>query len=200
MVADSYHTPLVRAGRVILPVTALALLSTLFLLARTVNPDDAIPFADVDVSERARDQQLTAPRFAGVSREGTEFALSANTARPDAADPRIMEADQVVLDLIDMSGGEVMVQADMGRVDTAARHITLDGNVQVTTTTGFRLTTARLEGTLGTLNIRATGGVVGDGPLGGLRADEMRVNQDEEGSQRLLFTGGVELVYTPPTD
>ncbi|MEL6588071.1 MAG: hypothetical protein AAFQ50_15700, partial [Pseudomonadota bacterium] len=72
MVADNTHSQLVSGAKVILPVIALVTLSTLFLLARTVDPDDAIPFADVNVSERARDQQLTQPKFSGVSSDGTE--------------------------------------------------------------------------------------------------------------------------------
>ena len=44
------HSRVVRLATIILPVAALALLSTVFMLARTVDPSDAIPFAEVDVS------------------------------------------------------------------------------------------------------------------------------------------------------
>lgn len=200
MVADRYHTRLVRGARVVLPVAAIALLSMLFLLARSVNPDDAIPFAEVDVSVRARDQQLTMPRFAGVSRDGTHFALTADLARPDADDPRRMTAEVVMLTLRDQAEATAEMTARTAEIDTATRHLTLDGDVQIETSSGYSLTTSRLEGTLGSLDIRATDGVTGDGPLGTLRAGAMYLNEDEDGAQRLLFTGGVDLLYVPPTE
>ncbi|WP_371155948.1 LPS export ABC transporter periplasmic protein LptC [Jannaschia sp. 2305UL9-9] len=200
MVTDRYHTRLVRGARVVLPVAAIGLLSTLFLLARSVNPDDAIPFAEVDVSMRARDQQLTMPRFAGVSRDGTEFAMTADLARPDADDPRRMTAQAVMLTLRDTSEATAQMTADTAEVDTAARQLTLEGDVRIETSTDYRLLTTRLQGTLGSLNIRATEGVTGDGPLGTLRAGAMYLNEDEDGAQRLLFTGGVDLLYVPPTE
>ena len=60
------HTKVVRAARVVLPLLALALLSSLFLLTQTPNPDAAIPYAEADVQLLAREQRLTAPRFAGM--------------------------------------------------------------------------------------------------------------------------------------
>lgn len=200
MVADRYHTRLVKWARVILPVTALALLSTLFLLARTVNPDDAIPFADVDVSMRARNQQLTMPRFAGVTLDGTQFAMTADIAKPDADDPRLMTANNITLELRDSAAATATMTANVAHIDTARRGLILEGDVQIGTSTGYQLTTARLEGSLGSLNIHATDGVTGTGPLGSLRAGAMHLNEDEDGAQRLLFTDGVDLLYHPPTE
>lgn len=192
------HSKAVRLAVIVLPVLSLALLSTLFLLARRVNPDDAIGIAPVDVSERAREGQLTAPRFTGVSVEGTAFDLSARTARPDPQDARRMTAEDLSLSLVDASGGSATVASERGDVDTGARSLTLDGDVQIETTTGYRLRTDRLEGTLGRLDVVAPGEVTGDGPLGRLRAGSMRLDEDEGGAGRLLFTGGVDLLYDPP--
>ncbi|MGB3407141.1 MAG: hypothetical protein WBA67_06565 [Jannaschia sp.] len=200
MYADSTHTRIVKGARVILPVLALGLLSTLFLLARTVNPDDALPFADVDVSERARDQQLTAPRFAGVSRDGTEYSLIADVARPEPTDPRVLWAETVNLHLTDAAGVGAIITSLAGQIDTASRNLILEGNVFIVTSSGYELRAERMEGSLGRLDIRATGGVTGDGPLGTLRADEVSLSEQDGGAQRLLFTGGVDLLYKPPTE
>lgn len=193
------HSRIVRLGTVILPLAALALLSTMFLLARRVDPDDAARFASVDLSERARDRQLTLPRFAGVSNEGTAYALSAQTARPDADDPRRMSADAVHLLLDSTGGGQTSIVAQAGRVDTAERSVRLDGDVRIETSTGYTLTTERLEGTLGHLDIFAPQEVRGTGPLGDLRAGSLRLDEDASGEAQMLFTGGVDLLYRPPT-
>lgn len=200
MIADNAHTTFVRIARIALPVIALSMLSTVFLLARAINPDDAIPFAEVDVSMRARDQQLTAPRFAGMSGDGTGYALSAAFARPDPGDPRRMSASEVDLSLTDRSGAVANVRARTGTVDTGAREIVLEGDVRIDTSTGYRLRTSRVEGSLAQLNIAAIDGVAGDGPLGTLRAGALHLSEDENGDGRLVFAGGVELRYLPPAE
>ena len=192
------HTSLVRGARVLLPVAALALMSTLFLVAERVDPDDAIPFAEVDVSMRARDQQLTAPRFAGLSHGGAAFALTAERAMPDAEDPRRMTAEAVSLDLAGPSDATSELRADRALVDTGTRRLALEGNVRLVSSTGYAMRAPRVEGMLDRLDLRAEGGVTGDGPLGRIRADRMRLTEDAGGAQRLLFAGGVELLYTPP--
>lgn len=190
---------LVRLATLILPVLALALLSTLFLVARKVNPDDAIPYADVDVSERAREQQLTMPRFTGVSQGRTSFDLSARVAKPDATDPRRMSADAIRLVLRDEKGGRATVISDTGDVDTGTRSVILTGGVRIETSTGYRLQTEQLEGSLAVLSIISPGAVSGDGPLGTLQAGSMSLVEDDDGVAQLLFTDGVVLLYTPPS-
>ena len=52
---------LVAALKVLLPLAALAILSTLFLVSNRINPEDALPYADVDVEARLREPRITAP-------------------------------------------------------------------------------------------------------------------------------------------
>ena len=198
MASDRAHTRIVRGAKVVLPLMALAILSLLFLLARRVDPAGAIPIGEVDVSERARDLQLTMPRVSGVSSEGTVYQLTSDAARPDPSDPRRMTLGPLRLDLGDGPGGAARVTSQAGEVDTGARRVVLDGDVRMDTTTGYALRTGRLEGTLGQLDVIAPGEVRGAGPLGDLRAGAMRLREDAEGRRTLVFSRGVELVYTPP--
>ncbi|PWJ21785.1 hypothetical protein [Jannaschia seohaensis] len=193
--ADS-HTSLVRGARILLPMAALGLLSSLFLLPRTVNPDDAIPYAEVDVSMRARDQQLTAPRFAGVSSHGSDFALTAARALPDRADPSLMTAEAVALEVISPEAARITLRADRAEVDAAGRSLVLEGAVEIETSTGYSLTAPRLEGRLDVVDMRGTD-VAGDGPIGTLRAGALHLTETG-GVSRLVFTRGIELVYLPP--
>ena len=64
--------------RVLLPLAALAILSTLFLLGRTPDPDDALPYAEVDAEDMVRDPRMTRPEFAGVSKSGAEVTVTAD--------------------------------------------------------------------------------------------------------------------------
>ena len=55
------HSRVVSWLKVLFPLIALALLSTLFLLSRAIEPQAVIPFADNEVQERLRDQHITGP-------------------------------------------------------------------------------------------------------------------------------------------
>ena len=198
---DAFHSRLVRIATVLLPVFALGLLSTLFILARQVNPDDAIPISDVDVSSRAQKQQLTRPRFTGVSKSGTTFDLAARTALPDLEDPRRMVADDLQLILgeaLDPIDGQwAVLTADTGDIDTGTREVILTGDVRIDTSNGYRLRSERLDGTFVEFEVISPGPVNGDGPLGTLDAGGMRL-AETNGERTMVFTDGVELVYTPP--
>ncbi|MBM2575625.1 hypothetical protein JQC91_04840 [Jannaschia sp. Os4] len=189
------RTRIVAALRIVLPLIALGLLSSLFLLARTVDPDDALPYATFDVSERARDQQLTKPRVAGVTSAGTPYRLTSDAARPDPERPQRLSADRTFL-VLDGAAGRAAVRADGTIVDTGDRTVTMEGDVRLGTADGYDLRTQRMEGSLERLDLRAPGRVEGDGPLGRLRAGAMRLTETPRG-QRLLFTDGVELLYLP---
>ena len=68
--------------KVALPLTALAILSTLFLIARKIDPDAALPYAEVDIADRLREPRMTAPAFSGVTRDGAAITVTAAEARP----------------------------------------------------------------------------------------------------------------------
>jgi lipopolysaccharide export system protein LptC len=76
------HSRIVGWAKVILPLAALGILSTLFLFARTIDPEDAIPYAEVDVEDRIREPRLTAPTYSGVTSDGSAVTFQAVEARP----------------------------------------------------------------------------------------------------------------------
>ena len=72
--------------RVILPLTALALLSVLFLLGRKPEPDATIPYADVDPREVAERQMATSPTYAGVTEDGAQINITGAQVMPGSAE------------------------------------------------------------------------------------------------------------------
>ena len=52
------HSRVVSWLKVLFPLIALALLSTLFLLSRAIDPGQAIPFAEKEVQDRRKHQQI----------------------------------------------------------------------------------------------------------------------------------------------
>lgn len=195
---DNFYSRLVAWMKIILPLTALGLLSTLFLISRHIDPTKSIPIAEIDLEQRAQDQGATNAAFAGVTGGGDEVMITAETARPSPDNPRLINAEDVTATMQLVSGTVVTVTSDRGNMDQSDLDASLIGNVNIDTTTGYKVTTERLDTRLDVLHAETPGPVSGVGPPGDLTAGRMVLTGDEEtGQAHLVFTDGVKLVYTP---
>lgn len=192
------HTRVVAWLKVILPLAALAMLSTLFLLARRIDPEDALPYAEVDVEDLAREPRMTAPTYAGTTSDGAALTLSADEARP-ATEGAPAKAATLRLDLATPDGAQTMLVAAMATLENATREVLLSGGVTVTTSSGYRLETAEMAAKLDRTGLESRAPVTATGPVGEIRADRMVLRQDNRtpGSYVLVFNGDVRLVYQP---
>ncbi|QYX56951.1 LPS export ABC transporter periplasmic protein LptC [Roseovarius sp. SCSIO 43702] len=198
MASDEFYTRLIGWLKVVLPLVALGLLSTLFLLSRKVDPTSNLPLSDVDLEQRAQDQGVSNPSFSGVTSGGEEVTFRAETVRPDPENLERVLADRVVAKFILENGTEIDVTADHGTAGRDMRDAELRGDVRVTTTTGYDLRTELLEADFETMGAEAPGQVTGTGPAGDLEAGRMKlVSEGSDGSVHLLFTDGVKLLYQP---
>ena len=192
------HTRLVGWLKVALPLAALAILSTLFLVARRIDPEAALPYAEVDVEDLAREPRMTAPTYAGTTQDGAALALSATEARPEA-EGTPAKAAGLRLELATPDGGRTELLAASAVMDDASRQVLLSGGVTLTTATGYRLETAEVAAKLDRTGLESRTPVVATGPAGEIRADGMVLSQDNQtpGAYVLVFKGGVRLVYQP---
>jgi lipopolysaccharide export system protein LptC len=200
MQADRY-TRLVNWLKVLLPLTALALLSTLFLLSRAIDPETAIPFADKEIQDRLRDQVVTGPFYYGTTAEGDEIAFSADTLTTPQGEIGANTAQKVdvVMDLA--SGSQIKLSADIGEFDVGQDTADLLGNVNINTSTGYEITSARMIALMSRLDVRSPGPVQSVGPVGTLNAGSMVLNAPiKDGPTQLVFTNGVKLIYIPKQD
>lgn len=196
--ADNLHSTLVAWFKVALPLAALAILSTLFLVARTVDPEGAIPFAEVDIADRLREPRLTLPTWAGVTDDGAAMTISADEARPGGGSAAEATAARLVAHIDLPDGGTADLVADAGRLDSAARLLTVEGAVVVTTSTGYRVESALMQAALDRTRLESPGAVTATGPLGRLEAGEMLMTRETDADHYVLrFAQGVKLLYDP---
>lgn len=183
--------------KVLLPLAALALLSTLFLLSRSVDPTSTLPFSEAEVEARLSGQQITRPFFAGVTDRGDRITLAAEMARPETeAGPA--SAEGITARISPASGGLLTVEADAGRADTGSGSAEFVGNVRFRSSTGYELTSDLIRTALDEVDLRSPGPVRGTGPLGQLDAGAMEITgQGDANVTRMLFKNGVKLVYEP---
>jgi lipopolysaccharide export system protein LptC len=198
MARGDRHTRVVGWLKVVFPLTALAILSTLFLVARRIDPEAALPYAEVDVEDLAREPRMTSPTYAGTTVDGASITLSAEEARP-ATEGASAQAAGLRLDLATPDGGTTELVAAEARMDDTAQELVLSGEVTVTTSSGYRLTTAEMAAKLDRTGLESRSPVVAQGPAGEITADGMVLSQDTRtpGEYVLVFKGGVRLVYQP---
>lgn len=192
----STHSRVINMLKLVLPLTALALLSTVFLFSRSADPEAQIPFADVELTEKTKGQQITAPRVSGVTERGDVMTLSAQSARPTGNTMSELDTLRAQIDLV--SGGVISFVAGEGEMDSARHLATLRGGVLIETSTGYQVATDALETYLRKLSARTEGAVSAQGPIGALEAGRMEIRPDKTSEDAyMVFTNGVRLVYSP---
>lgn len=198
-VRDNFHSTAVAWLKVALPLAALGILSTLFLVSRTVDPEAAIPNAEVDIAERVREPRLTMPTWAGMTEDGAALTVTADEARPDGGGDTGASAQALHATLDMPDGGRVELVADRGQMQPDGSEMTVSGDVVVTTSSGYRVTTDALSAQMNRTGLSSDSTVIATGPIGRLTAGAMRLSEAEgnAGTYVLVFNGGVRLVYVP---
>ena len=185
--------------KVILPLTALALLSTLFLVSNRISDSTAsIPFAKVDLEQRAREQQITAPFFSGKTRNGDLIMFTAEDAKPDTSQPSKSRANEINARVDLKDGSRLSITADTALVNDRAQEARLEGSVVLSSSNGYEIRSDLLTSAMRKLHVVSPGTVTGDSPAGSFTAGALEIMTDEvSGNTTLLFTNGVKLIYTP---
>ncbi|MGR3463899.1 LPS export ABC transporter periplasmic protein LptC [Limimaricola sp.] len=192
---DNAYSRFIGLAKVLLPLVGLVLLSTLFLIARSPSGPGEIPFAEIEAI--AAEQRVSNPRFAGRTENGASIALAADTVRPrgDAEGVFAVEAPRGTID--GPGAARIELRAGRGEVEPGRRLMRLDGPVTVHSTNGYSVETPALEADLSTGGLVSTGEIAVTAPFGNLTAGAMRTTLSETGDPRMVFSGGVRLLYDP---
>lgn len=196
--ADNFHSRLVFWLKIALPLVALGLLATLFLFGRPIRPEDAIPYASTDITDRVKEPRVTSPVFASMTRDGAALTITADAARPGVSGTDNAGQAQSVLAKMEMSDGSTaQITAPLMQMERASQRAILTGGVTIITSNGY---TAKMPGmavaTIQT-DVTSLGPVDAIGPPGTLHAQAMHLGAAPSGGYQLDFTGGVTLVYLP---
>ena len=196
---DNTYSRVVAWLKILLPVIALVLLSSMFLISRTIDPSRAIPFADVDVDDLMRDTRISGPSFSGVTKDGAAVSFTAETARPSTDSPNRLSASVMSASIETPDGARVDIAAQSALIDGDNNLLTLSGGVVVTTSTNYRIEAQGLTSQMDEARLQSDGPVTATGPLGTLNAGEASVGRADgtTGTYLLVFKGGVKLVYDP---
>ncbi|MEY8833156.1 LPS export ABC transporter periplasmic protein LptC [Phaeobacter italicus] len=191
------YSRLVAYLKVLLPLTALALMSTVFLLSRGVETDAVIPFAQKDLKDRTSGQQITAPFFSGTTTQGDEIMVTAQSARPGGANGPATAID-LQAEIRMAEGGTIHVSSDIGELRPEKEIASFHGDVEILSSDGLRVTTQELNAALNGVKADSPGPVEARGPIGTLTAGAMEIDtKTENGPVHMVFNKGVKLLYDP---
>ena len=196
---DNTYSRIVSWAKIVLPLIALTLLSTLFMFSGRNPTGQTIPYSEVEIEDLASDPRITAPNYAGVTTHGTAVSVRANTARPDAQDSRLIRGEELMAHVETQSGLQVDLASDQGVIRNDGRHTTLTGDVQATTSTGYHIQSQELIADMDGILLSTNTPVHAQAPFGVLDAGNMMLHQSdpENPGHVLVFNGGVKLIYTP---
>lgn len=195
---DNSYSRLVAWLKILLPLAALVLLSTLFLVSRRIMPTEDLPYTIADAEQIAREQRLSAPRYSGVTDDGSSLNVTAAVARPEGDTAGEASAETLTARLKTVDGVTTDVASDAGRLDTPGNRLNLSGNVRITTSSGLVVTSQALDAALDRTLLESPGPVEGHAPMGDITAGNLRMTS-ETGSYVAVFKGGVKLIYLPQT-
>lgn len=193
---DSYSRA-VSYLKVLLPLAALAILSTLFMISRGPEVDATIPFAATEIEDRLRSRQVTGPRFSSVTQNGGEVLVTATTVRPGNEESESLATD-LRAELRMASGGLVTLGSSQGALSPTGETARFEGDAVVTSDVGWTVYSDRIEAELSGMSAASPGPVRAKASIGTLEAGSMRMETKTKGGPvHMLFNNRVKLVYVP---
>lgn len=193
--ADTRHSRFVALAKVILPLIALALLSTVFLIARAPGTAGPVPYASGTVEDLAREPRLSSPTYTGVASDGSRIVISAASARPNDGGATI---ETPAAEIVQPSGTVIEMSAGLGELIEAENLVRLTGLARIVTSSGYAMETIGADTDLTTGRITSHGRVAVQSPEAEITAGLVTFEPgDDTNGPRLLFSDGVVLTYDP---
>ncbi len=192
-----------QLARLVLPLGAVALLSTVFLLSENIDPQRAVDMAGLDVAELTREPRIGTARFAGVTEDETALTIRAATVRTPAdltqTGPIRLSLEAPEGNLQFASGRSAWFGGDTGEVDQSRDMMVLRGAVTLETSDGYSATMPFLRSALERTHLEGSGGIEAQGPPGEIRSDAVEITTvpGRPGGYMLAFRGNVRLLYLP---
>ncbi|MCK8463227.1 hypothetical protein MUY35_05120 [Aliiroseovarius sp. S1339] len=200
--SDNSYSRFISWLKVLLPVSALALLSTMFLISKSVDPTTSLSYARVNLEELTGEQRIDSPRFSSVTDDGAAITFSAKSAVPDPDKTNVFTAEVLSARIETPDGGAVDIDAAKALIDGSSNIVDLSGGVTLVTSTNYEIATDGLTTAMDTTSAKTNGPVEAEGPMGHIIAGQAELTRqgDDNATYLLVFKEGVKLVYQPQTE
>ncbi len=201
--AEGTYSRVVAWMKILLPLVALGLLSTIFLFSKKSDPTEDLPIRTRAILEEKESEQASNATYSATMDDGALLTLRAAMTRPDpnAADGLVASDFAAQMDMTD--GSRINLSSPDAALDNEASTATLRGGVRIISSTGYTIETDTLKAATNRISAESEGTVTATAPEGTLTAGRMVItDQAESGGDdvQLLFTDGVKMIYEPQSD
>mgnify|MGYP001595648342 CR=1 FL=1 len=198
MAGGERYSLFIAWAKVLLPVAALALLSTLFLFSTRREAPVEMPFSDRGIEELSQGERMGRPRYSGMTGDGASLSFTAASVAPADGGARVA-ADRMNATIETARGGRFELAAEEGALDPETRRAEMWGGVTMRTDGGYVVVTDAMTARLDRTLVESAGAVRADGPPGTLTAGRFTLTHEGDGDDGyvLVFKDGVKLVYDP---
>ncbi len=204
MAVQDRYSRVIAWLKILLPLTALAILSTLFLVARVVEPAQELLYSDVDVAELLDQQMIGTPRYLGVTGNGVAVRLSAETVSPDldgqdSSNAERFRGHKVRAEIDTPDGDRIYVYADRLNLDVSEKLATLIGNARMESSDDIVLKSEEMQLVLDEARIFSDRRIEVSAPAGHIVANSFQMKQKEDAGSDfvLVFKGDVTMHFDP---
>ena len=166
------HSRWVQFLKVLLPLAAILMLSTVFLLSRSIETNVSVPFTQKEVDERLAGQVVTRPNYRGTTRKGEDVQIEAAQVTQGGQGDSPTAAEFTGRYGL-LNGGVITLDSNDGQISPDKGTATFAGDVLITTTDGIQVRTDLLNTSLEEIRGNTPGQVNGTGPIGQFTAGRM---------------------------
>lgn len=193
--SDNLHSRVVMILKITLPLVALAILASLFLFSAPIDPEDAIPYADVEIADRLAQPRMTGAGFSTVTSDGATLTLSAEAAVPKAGGATVTGLSGL---LQSPDGASTQITAAKAELDRTKGQLQLTEGVTLQTSQGYAIRTDAVNVATDRTAMESPGPVEATAPMGELTSGRVQMTIASDGKTYLLvFNKGVRLLYQP---
>jgi lipopolysaccharide export system protein LptC len=193
------YSQVVTVLKVGLPLVALGMLASLFVVQTDDSLGGNLVFSAGDIEALGDGLRISNPTFTGTTRGGDSFRFTAALIVPNAAPPTRAAITSLGGELALAHGPVILVDATTGDLDIPTQRLDMAGDVKVDTSDGYRIQAERMTLDLRAGSLIADDRVVSEGPMGRIDSGSLRIAPAAEAGEarRFSFGDGVRLLYEP---
>ena len=189
---DNRYSYFVFIAKIFFPISALVILSTLFLFARFSDSPQLVSISDIGTDRDVANQKITSPIYSGLTDDGSILEFSMATLSPGILNPKKVSAKKVSAKITTQSGIIYKISADKGTFNDNTSTVNLKKNVVVQTPKDYKIYTENLSTHVKKTKLYSPSSVLVKSPIGKLIAGNMSLTE-KNGESLLIFKKGVTL-------
>lgn len=182
------YTRFVTIAKRALLLAALALIAAVLAYSLQPREQTRVAMTFERMGKVSNDLAMIKPKLTGTDDDGNPFTVTADSAVQDGRSARRARLNNVQADMTLKNNGWMSATATTGLVDATAKKLALWDGVSIFSDSGYELHTDEVHVDLANAVARGNHVVMGQGPLGSIRADRFSVDRQ---NQRIFLMGNV---------